>query len=206
MRAHEIMTEIESLELPTIEVGDEVKVGKFKNRKAIVKGFTKDDHNQPVLKTTKGDQKLFKPRISKLEEGGGRDRNQGSYTPEQARDIGSCAVIAMAEVTGKTWEEVFEVAKPYFSRYGLNAAHKSAIMRELGWKMDGYYKMPWMMTPMNVRQAQVWLKENDPNAVLIAQIHAGGWPHAISFKNGEWHNVLGAFKARLRLVYSCSPI
>ncbi len=41
-------------------------VGKFKNRKAIVTGFTKDENNQPVLKTTKGDQKLFKPRLVKL--------------------------------------------------------------------------------------------------------------------------------------------
>lgn len=52
---------------PTINVGDEIKVGKFKNRKTEVTGFSTDDHNQPVLKTTKGDQKLFKPRISKLE-------------------------------------------------------------------------------------------------------------------------------------------
>ena len=56
----------DTLTLPKIKVGDEVMVGKFKNRKAEVKGFSKDDHNQPVLKTTKGDQKLFKPRISKL--------------------------------------------------------------------------------------------------------------------------------------------
>ena len=56
----------DTLTLPKISVGDEVMVGKFKNRKAEVKGFSKDDHNQPVLKTTKGDQKLFKPRISKL--------------------------------------------------------------------------------------------------------------------------------------------
>ena len=56
-----------TLKLPDMNVGDEVKVGRFKNRKAIVKGFKKDDHGQPVLKTTKGDQKLFKPRISKLE-------------------------------------------------------------------------------------------------------------------------------------------
>jgi len=55
------------LDPPSISVGDEVKVGKWKNRKAEVKGFTKDDHGQPVLKTTKGDQKLFKPRVSKLE-------------------------------------------------------------------------------------------------------------------------------------------
>jgi hypothetical protein len=56
----------DTLTLPKISVGDEVMVGKFKNRKAEVKGFSKDDHNQPVLKTTKGDQKLFKPRLSKL--------------------------------------------------------------------------------------------------------------------------------------------
>lgn len=55
-----------TLSLPDIEVGDEVMVGKFKNRKATVQGFTTDDHNQPVLKTDKGPQKLFKPRISKL--------------------------------------------------------------------------------------------------------------------------------------------
>lgn len=67
MRYSEIIEKAEQLELPTIDVGDEIKVGKFRNRKATVTGFTKDDHNQPVLKTTKGDQKLFKPRISKLE-------------------------------------------------------------------------------------------------------------------------------------------
>lgn len=71
MKILEILAEKEeqkSLTPPTIKVGDEVKVGKFKNRKAKVKGFAKDKHNQPVLKTDKGDQKLFKPRITKLEE------------------------------------------------------------------------------------------------------------------------------------------
>ena len=57
----------EKLKLPDMVVGDEIKVGKFKNRKAEIKGFKKDDKNHPILKTTKGDQKLFKPRISKLE-------------------------------------------------------------------------------------------------------------------------------------------
>ena len=57
----------DSYQPPSIEVGDEIKVGKFKNRKATVKGFETDKDNQPVLKTTKGDHKLFKPRISKLE-------------------------------------------------------------------------------------------------------------------------------------------
>ena len=56
----------EILKLPSINIGDEILVGKFKNRRATVTGFGKDEHNQPVLKTTKGDQKLFKPRIVKL--------------------------------------------------------------------------------------------------------------------------------------------
>tara|TARA_R110000796_G_scaffold2214_4_gene8928 strand:+ start:4720 stop:5718 length:999 start_codon:yes stop_codon:yes gene_type:complete len=65
MKINEIV-EPKKLTLPTIEVGDEVLVGKFKNSKATVKGFTKDAHNQPVMKTTKGDKKVFKDRHSKL--------------------------------------------------------------------------------------------------------------------------------------------
>lgn len=67
MRAKDFLSETEkSLTPPTINVGDEVRVGKYKNKRAEVKGFTKDENNQPVLKTNKGDQKLFKPRLAKL--------------------------------------------------------------------------------------------------------------------------------------------
>lgn len=52
---------------PEIEIGDLLLIGKFKNRKAKVTGFTQDDHKQPVLKTTKGNTALFKPRIAKLD-------------------------------------------------------------------------------------------------------------------------------------------
>jgi hypothetical protein len=55
-----------TLELPSIDVDDEILTGKFLNSKATVKGFTTDKHNQPVLKTNKGDKKLFKPRLTKL--------------------------------------------------------------------------------------------------------------------------------------------
>jgi hypothetical protein len=58
--------ETETFQPPSIDVGDDVLVGKFKNKKAKVTGFKKDDNNQPVLKTNKGDQKLFKPRFPKL--------------------------------------------------------------------------------------------------------------------------------------------
>ena len=56
----------EELNLPDLETGDELMVGKFKNRKATIKGFKKDKHNQPVAKTDKGDQQIFKGRVKKL--------------------------------------------------------------------------------------------------------------------------------------------
>jgi len=55
-------------ELPTLEVGDIILIGKWKNRKAIVKGFGKDENNQPIVKTDKGDVQMFKFRILKLME------------------------------------------------------------------------------------------------------------------------------------------
>jgi len=204
MRLDDLFEEDE-LVLPNIEVGDEVKVGKFKNRKAIVKGFTKDDHNQPVLKTTKGDQKLFKPRISKLEEGeSNRDRTRGTYSAEQARRVGDCAIIALTHITGKTWEEVFEVAQPYFGRTGLDIGDEARILKHFGWSIDGYYKMPWMMTPMTVRAGEAWLRENNPDAKILAAIYVDRMLHSIAYTDGAFHNVLGAYKARLRLVYVCT--
>lgn len=67
MKVFDIINEQDSYDPPVINKGDEVKVGKWKNRKAIVKDFDIDKNGQPVLKTTKGEHKLFKPRISKLE-------------------------------------------------------------------------------------------------------------------------------------------
>jgi hypothetical protein len=67
MRITDVLNEADEYQPPTIRKGDIVKVGKFKNSKAEVKDFDIDNNGQPVLKTTKGDQKLFKPRISKLE-------------------------------------------------------------------------------------------------------------------------------------------
>lgn len=67
MKVCDIITEKDSYQPPRIKKGDIVKTGKFKNKKAEVTGFDVDNHGQPVLKTTKGDTKLFKPRIAKLE-------------------------------------------------------------------------------------------------------------------------------------------
>lgn len=47
-------------------IGDEILVGKYRNKKAIVKGFDVDKNNQPIVKTNKGDRNLFAFRIKKL--------------------------------------------------------------------------------------------------------------------------------------------
>jgi len=60
------LSEGDVLHLPNLEVGDELLVGKFKNKKATITGFKKDENNQPVAKTNKGDQKIFKGRVAKL--------------------------------------------------------------------------------------------------------------------------------------------
>lgn len=52
--------------VPELKIGDKILVGRFKNRKATITGFGKDSKNQPVVKTTKGDYKMFKFRISRL--------------------------------------------------------------------------------------------------------------------------------------------
>ena len=59
-------TRKKAFELPTLAVGDVLLVGKFKNRRATITGFTSDENNQPVAQTDKGEQKIFKPRIAKL--------------------------------------------------------------------------------------------------------------------------------------------
>jgi predicted DNA-binding protein YlxM (UPF0122 family)/GNAT superfamily N-acetyltransferase len=69
-----------TLNPPSITTGDTVLVGKFKNSKATVKGFKTDDHGQPVLKTNKGDKKLFSLRLSKLEEDISVDSEDASDT------------------------------------------------------------------------------------------------------------------------------
>jgi len=57
----------DSLQLPKLNVGDELMVGKFKNRKATIKGFdTEKKTGQPIAKTDKGPQQIFKGRVKKL--------------------------------------------------------------------------------------------------------------------------------------------
>lgn len=61
---------LKDLKLPTLKVGDVMMVGKFKNKKATITGFSTDKHGQPIAKTDKGDQQIFKGRLKKLMDDG----------------------------------------------------------------------------------------------------------------------------------------
>jgi hypothetical protein len=50
-------------EYQQIKVGDHVKGGKFRNKDMEVKSFTTDDKGQPIMKTSKGDKKVYSVRI-----------------------------------------------------------------------------------------------------------------------------------------------
>ena len=85
MKLLDLFDIINELELPDLEVGDELMVGKFKNRNATIKGFKKDKHNQPIAKTDKGDQQIFKGRVKKLMDDDGRSIHD--MTPEEQQEV-----------------------------------------------------------------------------------------------------------------------
>ena len=59
---------------------------------------------------------------------------------------------------------------------------------------------------MNVRQAEEYLQKHHPDIKLICQINVKRVPHSIAFVNGKFHNVQGAYRAKLGLVSVCTPI
>ena len=55
--------EEEKINLPNLEIGDEIKIGKYRNKKATIKDYFLDKEGQPNIKTNKGDRKLFNFKI-----------------------------------------------------------------------------------------------------------------------------------------------
>lgn len=59
----------------SLEKGDEVLIGKYRNKEAEIKGFSFDKHNQPVMHTNKGDRKMTAFRIAdKMPEESAQDK------------------------------------------------------------------------------------------------------------------------------------
>tara|TARA_B100001057_G_C22655177_1_gene873697 strand:- start:85 stop:303 length:219 start_codon:yes stop_codon:yes gene_type:complete len=59
----------------TINVGDTIEVGRFRNVSTKIKNIELDENGQPVITTSKGAKKLLSFRLTKL--------HPGSKTPKQ---------------------------------------------------------------------------------------------------------------------------
>lgn len=157
----EAMFEADTLSLPDLEVGDEVMVGKFKNRKATIRGFDKDKDNQPVLKTDKGEHKLFKPRISKLEEN------------SQGRKLSDLCSVRLNDPDADFWvirrgtpEEVGQVTKDFGpEHFGVKVRRTDILLPQyLYYAMmnlcnQGYYR-PHLAGALNLKHIGVDVVKN----------------------------------------------
>ena len=109
----------ETLKLPDLDVGDELMVGKFKNRNATIKGFTADKHNQPIAKTDKGVQQIFKGRVKKLmNQARGKERlRKLNSRIHEARgippDMASKIIHKKDLAEYREWEQSGEKIMPY---------------------------------------------------------------------------------------------
>jgi len=66
MKLRQILREDEELMnsyITHLEKGDKILMGKYRNKEAEIKGFSLDNHNQPVVHTNKGNRKLNAFRI-----------------------------------------------------------------------------------------------------------------------------------------------
>jgi len=100
MRAKDFTVEADTYQPPKLSVGDRIFKGKFKNSPAEIKGFTKDKHNQPVLKTNKGEVQLFKPRVAKLmDKDVAEDRE---YIPSGKKRITRHGIDLVVSIDGAT--------------------------------------------------------------------------------------------------------
>ena len=72
----------------SLEKGDEVLMGKYRNKKAEIKGFSIDKHNQPVMHTTKGNRKMTAFRIAdKMPEESAQDKYH-AYMKKKLKEFG----------------------------------------------------------------------------------------------------------------------
>lgn len=133
------------------------------------------------------------------------ESQHGTFSADQAKEIGDCAIVAISLVTGRPWDDVFEHAKVAFGKYGMNAGGIGRTMRALGWRMESYFKLPWFKSPgITVQRAEIWLQKNAPDIRLLCYINVRRVPHTIAFVDGKFHNVLGATRAKLGSVDICT--
>jgi len=143
------------LNLPDLETGDELMVGKFKNRKATIKDFTKDKHNQPVAVTDKGEQQIFKGRVKKLMPAEGKSPHKKGTTKYKNH---------MAAMHAGMKEEAQDIAEDGIIVKGVNTTPDvgpneiKVQANKMGFKVDKGGRPPLLHTKA--------AKNSDPNTLF----------------------------------------
>ena len=79
-----------------LEVGDEVLMGKYRNKRAIIKDFGKDKNNQPTIKTTKGERSMYSFRVAKFMEGPSATEKYQDFFKKKMAESGFTSIKKMS--------------------------------------------------------------------------------------------------------------
>ena len=94
-------------ELEGLEIGDELLMGKYRNKKAFIKEFGTDKNNQPTVITDKGERAVYGFRVRKFMEGPSAGEKYRAYFGGMLRKYG---VGSPKKLTGKDkrkfWKEL----------------------------------------------------------------------------------------------------
>ena len=163
-----------TLDLPDLESGDELMVGKFKNRKATIKDFKKDEHGQPVAVTNKGDQKIFKGRVKKLMPTEGKSPHKKG-TEKYRKHM--AAMHASAEPKGTMIEGVGRIVKGVNTTPDVGVNQTKIEAAKLGSKVDKDGRPPLLHkkaaknsdtnTLFNLGLAEGKLSENNKSHAVV---------------------------------------
>lgn len=84
-----------------LEIGDEILMGKYRNKRAIIKDFGKDKNNQPTVKTTKGERSMYSFRIAKLMDGPSATEKYQAFFKKKLTEHGYTSIHKMSKENKK---------------------------------------------------------------------------------------------------------
>ena len=90
-----------------LEIGDEILMGKFRNKKAIIKDFGTDKLGQPTVKTDKGERAMYAFRVQKLMTGPSGQELYHAFFKKKLEQYGVTSPKHLTkEEAKKFWSEV----------------------------------------------------------------------------------------------------
>lgn len=95
----------------SLEVGDKVLIGKYRNKEAEIKGFSLDQHNQPVMHTNKGNRKMTAFRIAdEMPEESAQDRYR-EFFKKKLKEFGKSSIKKLSSQEKKELSDEWQKEK-----------------------------------------------------------------------------------------------